>query len=245
MIPNGVSHLQVDSDQSGVAAILNWLSYVPKKVGTLPACRESGDSVERKVSYRPPKTPYDPRLLLTGTKSQKGFFDEGTFQEYLGGWGKTVVVGRGRLCGIPMGAIAVETRGVEQVIPADPANPASSELRQPQAGQVLYPDSSYKTAQAIRDFNKEGLPIMIFANWRGFSGGSRDMYGEILKYGSMIVDALREYEHPVYIYMPPHAELRGGSWVVMDPTINLKQMEMYADPVSDQTRIVFSLVCSC
>jgi acetyl-CoA carboxylase/biotin carboxylase 1 len=100
------------------------------------------------------------------------------------------------------------------------------------AGQVLFPDSSYKTAQAIRDFSKEGLPVMIFANWRGFSGGSRDMAGEILKFGAMIVDALREYEHPVYIYLPPHGELRGGSWVVVDPTINAEKMEMYADPDS-------------
>lgn len=99
-------------------------------------------------------------------------------------------------------------------------------------GQVLFPDSSYKTAQAINDFNKEGLPVMIFANWRGFSGGSRDMAGEILKFGSMIVDALREYEHPVYMYIPPHGELRGGSWVVVDPTINKEKMEMYADPDS-------------
>jgi acetyl-CoA carboxylase / biotin carboxylase 1 len=73
---------------------------------------------------------------------------------------------------------------------------------------------------------------MIFANWRGFSGGSRDMAGEILKFGAMIVDALREYEHPVYIYLPPHGELRGGSWVVVDPTINQDKMEMYADPDS-------------
>lgn len=99
-------------------------------------------------------------------------------------------------------------------------------------GQVLFPDSSYKTAQAIRDFDKEGLPIMIFANWRGFSGGSRDMAGEILKFGAMIVDALREYSNPVYIYLPPHGELRGGSWVVVDPTINEAKMEMYADPDS-------------
>ena len=38
-------------------------------------------------------------------------------------------------------------------------------------------------------------------------GGSRDMAGEILKLGAMIVDALREYEHPVYIYLPLHGEL--------------------------------------
>ena len=55
------------------------------------------------------------------------------------------------------------------------------------------------------------------------------MAGEILKFGAMIVDALREYKHPAMIYIPPHGELRGGSWVVVDPTINLEQMEMYAD----------------
>jgi len=60
-----------------------------------------------------------------------------------------------------------------------------------QAGQVWYPDSAYKTAQAIQDFGKgENLPLMIFANWRGFSGGTRDMAGEVLKFGAMIVDAL-------------------------------------------------------
>lgn len=42
-----------------------------------------------------------------------------------------------------------------------------------QAGQVWFPDSAYKTAQAIRDFNREHLPLIIFANWRGFSGGMK------------------------------------------------------------------------
>ena len=37
------------------------------------------------------------------------------------------MVGRGKLGGVPMGCIAVETRLVEQRIPADPANPASRE----------------------------------------------------------------------------------------------------------------------
>lgn len=232
MFPNGVSHEIVPDDQSGVASILQWISFVPDKVGSLPACRDCADPVDRDVEFRPTRTPYDPRLMLAGSVDEKGFFDEGSFKEYLAGWGKSVIIGRGRLGGIPMGAIAVETRLVEQVIPADPADPNSREAVLPQAGQVLFPDSSHKTAQAIRDFGKEGLPIMIFANWRGFSGGSRDMAGEILKYGAMIVDALREYEHPVYIYLPPHGELRGGSWVVVDPTINEEKMSMYADPDS-------------
>jgi len=232
MFPNGVTHEVVDDDQAGAASILKWLSFVPEKVGAVPACRDCADPVNRDVVWRPTPTPYDPRLMLSGTPDEPGFFDEGSYKEYLAGWGKSVVVGRGRLGGIPMGAIAVETRLVEQIVPADPADPNSREAILPQAGQVLFPDSSYKTAQAIRDFSKEGLPIMIFANWRGFSGGSRDMAGEVLKFGAMIVDALREYEHPVYIYLPPHGELRGGSWVVVDPTINEEKMSMYADPDS-------------
>mmetsp|Transcript_55894 Transcript_55894/g.99543 ORF Transcript_55894/g.99543 Transcript_55894/m.99543 type:complete len:268 (-) Transcript_55894:97-900(-) len=70
---------------------------------------------------------------------------------------------------------------------------------------------------------------MIFANWRGFSGGTRDMYQEVLKFGAQIVDALVDYKHPVFVYIPPGGELRGGSWVVIDPSINPEQMEMYAD----------------
>jgi len=232
MEPNGVAHDIVEDDQAGVTSIMKWLSFVPKNVGALPACRESADPVDRPVEWRPTPTPYDPRLMFTGAQGMPGFFDKDTYKEYLSGWGKSVVVGRGRLGGIPMGAIAVETRLVDKVVPADPADPNSREAILPQAGQVLFPDSSYKTAQALRDFNKEGLPVMIFANWRGFSGGSRDMAGEVLKFGAMIVDALREYENPVYIYLPPHGELRGGSWVVVDPTINEEKMEMYADPDS-------------
>jgi len=139
-------------------------------------------------------------------------------------------VGRARLGGVPCGIVSVETRSVEANQPADPANPNSSEEVLPQAGQVWFPDSAYKTATAIKDFNSgEQLPLFIFANWRGFSGGTRDMYNEVLKFGAMIVDALREYKQPVFVYIPPGGELRGGAWVVVDPTINLEYMEMYAD----------------
>jgi hypothetical protein len=86
-----------------------------------------------------------------------------------------------------------------------------------------------KTAQAIRDFSAERLPLIVFANWRGFSGGMRDMFDAVLKFGSYIVDALTEYTHPVFVYIPPRAELRGGAWVVVDPSINADVMEMYAD----------------
>ena len=36
------------------------------------------------------------------------------------------------------------------------------------------------------------------------------------------------YQQPLFVYIPPFAELRGGAWVVVDSTINADAMEFYA-----------------
>jgi acetyl-CoA carboxylase / biotin carboxylase 1 len=127
-----------------------------------------------------------------------------------------------------MGCIITENRTAEAVKPADPADVKASESVIQEAGCVWFPNSAYKTAQAIKDFRTEDLPLIVFANWRGFSGGQRDMFDEVLKYGSLIVDAFVAYTQPVFVFIPPHAEIRGGAWVVLDASINSAVMEMYA-----------------
>ncbi|XP_053562795.1 acetyl-CoA carboxylase 1 [Bombina bombina] len=236
---NGVTHTTVYDDFEGVFTILLWLSYMPKCVSSPVPILTPKDPIDRAIEFTPTKTPYDPRWMLAGRPHpaqkgqwQCGFFDFGSFLEIMQPWAQTVVVGRARLGGIPVGVVAVETRTVELSIPADPANLDSEAKIIQQAGQVWFPDSAFKTAQAIKDFNREGLPLMVFANWRGFSGGMKDMYDQVLKFGAYIVDGLREYRQPVLVYIPPQAELRGGSWVVIDPTINPRHMEMYADKES-------------
>ncbi|KIW49703.1 hypothetical protein PV05_11356 [Exophiala xenobiotica] len=237
MYRNGVSHMTASDDFQGVEKIVEWMSFVPDKKGQPVPVGIASDTWDRDIAFYPPRGPYDVRHLIAGKPDEEGFqsglFDKDSFQEALGGWAKTVVVGRARLGGIPMGVIAVETRTVENVIPADPANADSMEQVVQEAGGVWFPNSAFKTAQALKDFNYgEQLPVMILANWRGFSGGQRDMFNEVLKYGSYIVDGLVKYEQPVFVYIPPFGELRGGSWVVVDPTINPEQMEMYADEES-------------
>jgi acetyl-CoA carboxylase/biotin carboxylase 1 len=235
MYANGVSHLVVSDELRGVQSLLQWLGYVrDRRDGALPVL-DMFDPLDRAIEFDPNGQPYDPRHLIGGAAAAdgrwvSGFFDRDSFVETLGGWAKTVVTGRARLGGVPIGVIIAETRTVEQVTPADPATATSIEVVTQQAGQVWFPDSAYKTATAIRDFNHgEQLPLMIFANWRGFSGGMRDMFEEILKYGSYIVDELSHYQQPVFVYIPPLGELRGGAWVVLDPTINTDWMEMYCD----------------
>ncbi|KAJ7400693.1 hypothetical protein BTVI_103117 [Pitangus sulphuratus] len=236
---NGVSHVTVPDDFEGVYTILQWLSYIPKDNQSPVPVTAISDPVEREIDFIPSKVPYDPRWMLAGRPHptlkgtwQSGFFDQGSFMEIMKPWAQTVVVGRARLGGLPVGVIAVETRTVEVTIPADPANLDSEAKIIQQAGQVWFPDSAFKTAQAIRDFNREHLPLMIFANWRGFSSGMKDMYDQMLKFGALIVDSLRDFRQPVLVYIPPHAELRGGSWVVIDSTINPLHVELYADKES-------------
>lgn len=236
MYRNGITHLTASNDMKAIEQILTWLSYLPAERDMSIPILETTDRWDRDVGFKPVKqVPYETRWLIEGKSDvngqfQSGFFDKGSFFETLSGWAKGVIVGRARLGGIPVGVIAVGTKTIEDVVPADPANLNSSEFSIKEAGQVWYPNSAFKTAQTINDFNYgEQLPLIILANWRGFSGGQRDMYNEVLKYGSFIVDALVDYKQPILIYIPPLGELRGGSWVVVDPTINPEQMEMYAD----------------
>jgi acetyl-CoA carboxylase / biotin carboxylase 1 len=236
MYSNGVSHLSVPDHLQAVKAAINWLAFVPcTRGGLLPVMDIRGlDVIERPIDFSPiPGRPYDPRFLLAGGEDDKGqwlsgFFDRDSFSETLAGWAKTVVIGRARLGGIPMGVVVTENRTAENVKPADPADVKASEAVTQEAGCVWFPNSAYKTAQAISDFRTEDLPLIVFANWRGFSGGQRDMFDEVLKYGSLIVDAFVAYEQPVFVFIPPYAEIRGGAWVVLDASINASVMEMYA-----------------
>ncbi|GAB2292893.1 acetyl-coenzyme-A carboxylase [Dionaea muscipula] len=236
MATNGVTHLTVSDDLEGVSAILRWLSYIPPYIGgPLPITR-SLDPLERPVEYLP-ENYCDPRAAISGVLDSKGkwlggIFDKDSFVETLEGWARTVVTGRAKLGGIPVGIVAVETQTVMQIIPADPGQLDSHERTVPQAGQVWFPDSATKTAQALMDFNREELPLFILANWRGFSGGQRDLFEGILQAGSTIVENLRTYKQPVFVYIPMMGELRGGAWVVVDSKINSEQIEMYAEKMA-------------
>ncbi|XP_065319258.1 acetyl-CoA carboxylase-like isoform X2 [Gordionus sp. m RMFG-2023] len=205
-----------------------------KDIGAIGRAHSLDSSVSPSTNGNTPNSPglnapAEQDQLRGSNKFLTGIMDMGSFDEIMKPWAPTVICGRARLGGIPLGVIAVETRTVEIDIPADPANLDSEAKKISQAGQVWFPDSAYKTSQAIKDFDREGLPLMIFANWRGFSGGMKDMFDQVLKFGAYIVDALEQYSQPVIIYLPPYSELRGGAWVVLDPAINPAHMEMYAD----------------
>lgn len=108
---------------------MHWLSYMPEKMDAELPIVIPNDPIERPIGFMPTKSPYDPRCMLAGRPNptnpgewESGFFDKGSWSEIMKPWAQTVVTGRARLGGIPVGVIAVETRTVEVTLPADPAN---------------------------------------------------------------------------------------------------------------------------
>eukprot|EP00850_Spirogloea_muscicola_P009035 SM000050S16960 [mRNA] locus=s50:1564:20514:- [translate_table: standard] len=223
----------VADDYEGVLAILRWLSYVPARTGGPLPVLPSTDPNDRPVEYTP-TTSCKPLAAIEGELGADGvwaggIFDRGSFTQSHTDWAQTVITGRARLGGIPLAVVAVETATVSQTIIADPGQPHTHERVIQRAGQVWFPDSALKTAQAMRDFHREGLPLFVLANWRGFSGGQQDLLEGILQAGSQIVEVLRTYSQPVIVYIPKTGELRGGAWVVLDSKINPSKIEMFAD----------------
>ena len=53
------------------------------------------------------------------------------------------------------------------------------------------------------------------------------------------MDALRTYKRPVFVYLPPGAELRGGAWVVIDSAINADMVEMCAPCFTPSSQTLF------
>ncbi|CAD6185016.1 unnamed protein product [Caenorhabditis auriculariae] len=229
MHKNGVSHAIVDDDYYGIVQLVKWMRYLPNRIKNFPFVQPFGVDTE-------PRAVELPQQLIdsagTSRETRQGICDTGSFDEIMSDWAKSIVAGRARLGGIPIGVVSSELRSCETTIPADPAVPGSQAQTLQRAGQVWYPDSAYKTAEAINDFNKEGLPLLFLASLRGFSGGQRDMYDMVLKFGAQIVDALTNYKMPVIVYIPCNGELRGGAWVVLDSEINPGFIHMVADKES-------------
>lgn len=121
-----------------------------------------------------------------------------------------MVTGRAKLNGLPVGVIASQWKSYEKLLLADESVENSEEMITSKAGQVWYPESAFKTSQAISDFNRESLPLIMIASLRGFSGGRKDMSDQVLTFGAHIIDELSQYQQPVIVYIPAGGELRGG-----------------------------------
>ena len=208
MASNGIAQQVATSDAEAGALASSWLRLW------------GAGSVERGVGWAPAPLP----ALAT-------IFDEGRWFETMARYGTSIWTGRATIGGHSIAVVASNSQPTSSTVPADPGDRASRQRQRECGGAVLYPDSSYKFAQTLADADREGLPVLVWVNWRGFSGGTRDMFDCILKYGSLILDKLRVHRQPVFVYVGPGCELRGGAMVVMAGSVS-PRIRLWADPTA-------------
>lgn len=222
---NGNNHLTVENDFLGVTEILRWIDYYftsgqnkkincqfsprnvvfPTKEGRLSDFLNKYNSIEFNESH-------NEREIL------EVVLDPDTMREYKTNYAPNIILGRGKVHGQSIGIISTESD--------------SSISGKNITKHVLFPDSSDKIAQGIRDFSNESLNILIIANYKGFTGGKKEMEENVLKHGSEIVRSLYNCKTKVIFYIPPCGQVRGGSWVVFDKNINQK-IKIFAHPNSE------------
>ncbi|KAG1770605.1 carboxyl transferase domain-containing protein [Suillus placidus] len=235
MYKNGLLHFTASSDLEGVTHILQWLSYVPESKGDSLPVRETSDYWDRDIAFTPPKGPYDPRWFIEGKEDEytsqwlTGFFDKrGPSRRHSAGGPRLSLLAVHALVAFPWVSLLsrpgqLSILFLQTLLTQHRLNNKS--WRQVKSGTPTLPTKPPRPSSI--SIVKDSLSSV--ANWRGFSGGQEDMYDEVLKQGSKIVDELSAYKQPVFIYIVPNGELRGGAWVVLDPSINPEKMEMYAD----------------
>jgi len=118
------------------------------------------------------------------------------------------------------------------VAPVEPADETSRRVENPCPANVWSAASASKSAHALETMRREGLPVLVLANCRGFAGGATDMYGAVLTHGAAIVETLVSDGPPVWVYLTPHGQLRGGAFVVLAPSLNPSRIRLNAAPTA-------------
>lgn len=174
---SGVTDYKMPNDGVCLETIRN----IVAKLGSKP--KAGFDRVKSKAPKFDPKEiyglipndrskPYDMYQVLAR------IVDEGDFDEYKPGYGKTVITAYTRVDGWAVGIVAnqrsvVKTRKGEM-----------------QVGGVIYSESADKAARFIMNCNQKLIPIIFFQDVTGFMVGTRAEQGGIIKDGAKMVSAV-------------------------------------------------------
>lgn len=224
---NGVSHLEAYDDLHGVEEIFWWVDFYfssrvlqGRRAQSLPAT--DAEDMHREQGPGAFSDSFNEREVL------EKVLDGGTFKEYQRHWAPNVIVGRGYISGIAMGIICPEIESRVARVPCEPYETGASVTW---TKNVMFCETAEKIARAIEDFNNEKVDVLIIANWKGFSGSTTSMFKGIMKTGADIIKNLTNFRQKIIVYLPPHGELRGGTYVVFDKKIN-QNIHIIAHPTA-------------
>jgi len=127
--------------------------------------------------------PYDMYEILAR------IIDEGEFDEYKAGYGKTIITGLARVDGWAVGILANQRSVVK------------ARKGEMQVGGVIYSDSADKAARFVLSCNQKKIPLVFFQDVTGFMVGSRAEHGGIIKDGAKMVNAVANSVVPKFTFI--------------------------------------------
>jgi len=104
--------------------------------------------------------------------------DNGDYDEYKAGYGKTIITAYARIDGWAVGIVANQRKLVKT---------KSGEM---QFGGVIYNDSADKATRFIANCNQKKIPLVFLQDVTGFMVGSKSEHGGIIKDGAKMVNAV-------------------------------------------------------
>jgi len=124
--------------------------------------------------------PYDSADLISR------MVDDGVFEKYKEGYGKSILCGYARIDGWAVGIVANNREIVK------------SKKGEMQFGGVIYSDSADKAARFIMNCNQKKIPLVFLQDVTGFMVGSRSEQGGIIKDGAKMVMAMSNSTVPKF-----------------------------------------------
>jgi len=174
---SGVTDYRTPNDGACLETIRNLIS----KLGHGPKA-----GFDRIAPKPPQMDPADVYGLIPGDRAKPydmyavlaTIVDEGEFDEYKRGYGKTIITAYTRVDGWAVGIVANQ-RSVTK-----------TRLGEMQVGGVIYSESADKGARFIMACNQKKIPLVFLQDVTGFMVGSRAEQGGIIKDGAKMVNAV-------------------------------------------------------
>ena len=165
---SGVGDLEVDSDESCIAAIKQYLGFFPQSCDQPPPIVATEDPIDRAddelldVLPESNRKPYDMYEVI------RRIVDDGVYFDLKPQWAKTIITCLARFGGRPAGIVANQPR---------------------QLGGILDNDSADKAARFINLCNAYGIPLVFLMDVPGFMVGTKVEEAGIIRHGAKMLYA--------------------------------------------------------
>lgn len=185
---SGVADYKMPNDDVCLETIRSHIS----KLGATP--KAGFDRITSKAPKYDPKElyglmpddrskPYDMQQILAR------IVDDGEFDEYKAGYGKTIITAYARIDGWAVGIVANQRSVVK------------TKKGEMQVGGVIYSESADKGARFILNCNQKMIPLVFFQDVTGFMVGTRSEQGGIIKDGAKMVNAVANSVVPKFTFI--------------------------------------------